>query len=759
MVVTWQPGVTQTFTINVLEGSTLHAPIVGTIERDPGNTGDVVGGTPLVVNVVDDTVTFSGEIAWYPADEDLGRTAGNRVGVEINAPEGYDTSTTTFTVFGSTYTWDDVNDGDNFVWIYPKVTEVPQSWDIVVTWQPGVTQTFTVEVLEGSTLDVLPTVVSGIAIGATGFDDVTAVDLTFTVDQGYTVDHIEFTMSEDVIVAADTVVSIGEVPYGTITSDGDILTVTPYPGNEVAAMLGEFTFSIPVGSVTNLAGNPLETLFATLIVNNVPPVAVDDTYSVAEDGVLTVAARGVLSNDTDFDPTILTAVKVTDPANGTLTLNADGGFTYTPAANFNGTDTFTYKANDGLTDSNVATVTITVTEEKDQVEAVDDAYQTDEDTPLTIDAPGVLSNDIDVDLNIMTAGLVTDVEHGTLTLNADGSFVYVPEPDFNGTDSFVYQLVTYPAVQSLWTDEATVTITVHPINDAPIAEDQSVTTPEETAKAITLVATDIENDPLTYAIVAQPAHGTVVLVDNVATYTPALNYTGPDSFTFKANDGMLDSNVATVSITVTPVNDAPVAVDDEYTVAEKDTLTIVAPGVLANDVDVDGDALTAILVDDVSDGTLTLNADGSFTYTPDEYFNGTDSFTYLASDGTLESELAEVVITVTPVNDWPIANDDFYETITGVLLDVAAPGVLENDVLLDPDEEVSIQILDAPQHGTLSMNDDGSFTYTPDTGFMGTDTFRYQVNSVQINAEWSDDALVTIVVKPYMHLFLPIIWR
>jgi VCBS repeat-containing protein len=249
------------------------------------------------------------------------------------------------------------------------------------------------------------------------------------------------------------------------------------------------------------------------------------------------------------------------------------------------------------------------------------------------------------------------------------------------------------------------------------------------------------------------------LVDNVATYTPALNYTGPDSFTFKANDGMLDSNVATVSITVTPINDAPVAVDDDYTVAEKDTLTIVAPGVLANDVDVDGDALTAILVDDVSDGTLTLNADGSFTYTPDEYFNGTDSFTYLASDGTLESELAEVVITVTPVNDWPIANDDFYETITGVLLDVAAPGVLENDVLLDPDEEVSIQILDAPQHGTLSMNDDGSFTYTPDAGFMGTDTFRYQLNSVQINAEWNDDALVTIVVKPYMYLFLPIIWR
>jgi len=121
--------------------------------------------------------------------------------------------------------------------------------------------------------------------------------------------------------------------------------------------------------------------------------------------------------------------------------------------------------------------------------------------------------------------------------------------------------------------------------------------------------------------------------------------------------------------------------------------------------------------------------------------------------------LATVTITVTPVNDWPIANDDFYETLTGVMLDVAAPGVLGNDVLLDPDEEVSIQILDAPQHGTLSMNDDGAFTYTPDAGFMGTDTFRYLVTSVQVNAEWNDDAMVTIVVKPFQMIHLPLIFK
>jgi VCBS repeat-containing protein len=372
----------------------------------------------------------------------------------------------------------------------------------------------------------------------------------------------------------------------------------------------------------------------------------------------------------------------------------------------------------------------------------------------------VLTNDTDVDLDNMVVALVSSVSNGKLVLLGDGSFTYTPAPDFYGEDSFVYELVTYPAIQAGWTDEATVTITVNPINDAPVAQDQSVTTPEETAKAITLVATDVDMDTLTYEIVTQPVHGSVVLVGNIATYTPDLDYVGPDSFTFKANDNTVDSNIATVTITVTPVNDAPVAVDDEYTMAEKETLTIAAPGVLGNDTDVDGDTLSAILVDTVSNGTLTLNADGSFVYTPNEYFNGTDSFTYKAKDATLESEMAVVTITVTPVNDWPIANDDFYETLTGVVLDVAAPGVLDNDVLLDPDELVSILILEGPQHGTLVINNDGSFTYTPNAGFMGTDTFRYQVNSVQaLNAEWNDDALVTIVVKPYMGLFLPIIWR
>ncbi|MEN6580476.1 MAG: Ig-like domain-containing protein, partial [Anaerolineaceae bacterium] len=297
---------------------------------------------------------------------------------------------------------------------------------------------------------------------------------------------------------------------------------------------------------------------------------------------------------------------------------------------------------------------------------------------------------------------------------------------------------------------------------APVAQDLTTTTPEETAVNVTLVATDAENDELTYAIVAQPAHGDVVLVDDVATYTPDLDFNGEDSFTFTANDGTADSNLALVTITVTPVNDAPVAVEDAYSVNEDEILTVVvADGVLANDTDVDGNELTAVLVDDVSNGTLALAEDGSFVYTPAENFFGTDNFTYKASDGTLESEPVTVALTIESVNDWVKANDDEYETMAGVTLEVAAPGVLENDVLLDPNETVTLDVNAQPTNGTLTLNDDGSFTYVPDAGFIGVDTFKYQLTSIlpsMLQGEFTDTAIVTIKVTA-RQIFLPLIMR
>src|SRR5213075_887586 len=430
-------------------------------------------------------------------------------------------------------------------------------------------------------------------------------------------------------------------------------------------------------------------------------------------------------------------VLVSGPTNGSLTLNTDGSFSYLPASDYLGSDSFTYKANDGQTDSGIATVSITIGGANDTPVAANDSYSTPEDTTLTVIAPGVLANDSDVDGDILSAVLVSGPAHGTLTLNADGSLSYVPAANYNGTDTFTYR-ASDGSVESA---DAIVTITATPVNDPPgtsggIVADDAYTTPEDTT--LTVVApgvlandSDVDGDPLTAILVDSPAHGTLGLnSDGSFTYTPALNYNGPDSFTYKANDGLADSPTnATVSITVTPVNDPPgtsggIVADDAYTTPEDTTLTVSAPGVLANDTDIDGDPLTAILVDSPAHGTLSLNSDGSFSYTPALNYNGPDSFTYKANDGQADSPTnATVSITVTPVNDPPgtsggIVADDAYTTPEDTTLTVVAPGVLANDSDIDGDPITAI-LLDGPTHGTLSLNSDGSFSYTPALNYNG----------------------------------------
>jgi hypothetical protein len=180
------------------------------------------------------------------------------------------------------------------------------------------------------------------------------------------------------------------------------------------------------------------------IVSGEAPVAVDDNYETDEDTPLVVnAANGVLANDTDADSDTLLAVLVEGPANGSVELNDDGSFTYTPSAEFFGTDTFTYQANDGAQSSNVATVTIIVNPIDDPPIAIDDFYEVADMTTLTVDAAnGVLANDLEVDGELMTAVLETGPENGALVLNANGSFTYTPADGFAGRDTFTYRAIS-----------------------------------------------------------------------------------------------------------------------------------------------------------------------------------------------------------------------------------------------------------------------------------------------------------------------------
>jgi VCBS repeat-containing protein len=220
-----------------------------------------------------------------------------------------------------------------------------------------------------------------------------------------------------------------------------------------------------------------------------------------------------------------------------------------------------------------------------------------------------------------------------------------------------------------------------------------------------------------------------------------------------ASDGAL-SATATVAITVTAVNDAPVAGDDAYTTTEDVVLTVAAPGVLGNDSDADGDPLTAVLAVPPAHGALTLDAAGAFVYTPTLNWSGADAFTYVASDGVLTAT-ATVGITVTAVNDAPVAADDAYTTTEDVVLTVAAPGVLGNDSDVDGDPLTAV-LAAPPAHGAVALDAAGAFVYTPTLNWSGVVTFTYRANDGLAD---SNPATVTITVTPApgWKVYLPLV--
>ncbi len=376
------------------------------------------------------------------------------------------------------------------------------------------------------------------------------------------------------------------------------------------------------------------------------------TYTTAEDTVLN--GTGLLTGATDVENDPLTAKLATGgaPAHGSVVINANGTFTYTPAANYNGTDSFTYVVNDGQLDSAPKTVTLTITPVNDAPVAPTAilTYTTAEDTVLN--GTGLLIGATDVENDPLTAKLATGgaPAHGSVVINANGTFTYTPAANYNGTDSFTY------VVNDGQLDSApkTVTLTITPVNDAPVAPTAilTYTTAEDTVlngTGLLTGATDVENDPLTAKLATggAPAHGSVVINANgTFTYTPAANYNGTDSFTYVVNDGQLDSAPKTVTLTITPVNDAPVGADGTITTLED---TAIAGNVVMTDVD--GNALTASVVTGPAHGSLIFNSDGSFSYTPDANFNGSDSFTYKVNDGTADSAIQTININITPVND------------------------------------------------------------------------------------------------------------
>ena len=348
----------------------------------------------------------------------------------------------------------------------------------------------------------------------------------------------------------------------------------------------------------------------TITVNpvNDAPVAVDDAVTATEDTVFNSAIE-LDANDTDVDGDPLSVVAGTfaTTQGGSITIAADGSYTYTPAANFNGIDTVDYTVTDGsLTD--VGTLTITVNAVNDAPVAVDDAVTATEDTVfnsvIELDAN---DTDIDGDPLSVVAGTFATTQGGSITIAADGSYTYTPAANFNGIDT-----VDYTVTDGSLTDVGTLTITVNPVNDAPVAVDDAITATEDTVfnSVIELDAndTDVDGDPLSVVAgtFATTQGGSITIAaDGSYSYTPAANFNGVDTVDYTVTDGSL-TDVGTLTITVNPVNDAPVAVDDAVTATE-DTVFNSVIELDANDTDVDGDPLSVVA------GTFATTQGGSIT--------------------------------------------------------------------------------------------------------------------------------------------------
>ena len=360
--------------------------------------------------------------------------------------------------------------------------------------------------------------------------------------------------------------------------------------------------------------------------------------------------------------------------------------------------------------------------------ALDDDVTTDEDTPIVID---VIANDTDPDnlIDPSDVSAMSAPSDGNVVDNGDGTITYTPDPDWSGADSFTY---------ANGYSGATVTVTVDPVNDDPVAGDDADTIDEDTVSTIDVLAndTDVDGPGLTVsAIVSSPANGTTVInPDNTIAYTPDPNWFGSDSYEYEASDGAGGTDTATVTITVDPVNDDPSVIDGtslDFFIDEDTTLVIDETTVFE---DVDGDPITVIAVGAASNGTTSV---GSIIYQPNPDYTGADSFTATIIDGVGGELVANINVTIGPVDDPPVVVDETFFALAGETVGI---DVLANDH--DPDGDPLTLSIISVSHGTATVVDN-TVRFTSDADFTGSVEVVYGVTASGVTVQGT----LTVIVQ------------
>jgi hypothetical protein len=652
---------------------------VDVLENDPSGPSlevtEVTDGANGTVVIEDDgTVTYTPETGFsgidtftYTATDGDGQTITQTVTVTVTPVGADDTATTPSNTPVNVDVLANDPSGPSL-----EVTEVTDGANGTVVIEDDGTVTYTPEAGFSGTdsftytacddADQCVTHTVTVTVTPVGVDDVAVTEPNTPVNVDV--------LANDPSAPSLTVTEVTDGANGTVVIEDDgTVTYTPVPG-----------FS-GTDSFTYTACDAEDQCVTQTVTVTVTATGADDTATTPTNTPVNV---DVLDNDPAGPSSTVT--EVSEPANGTVVIEDDGTVTYTPETGFSGIDTFTYTACDAEEQCYTQTVTVTVTPV-----GVDDTATTPTNTAVNVD---VLDNDPSAPSLEVTA--VTDGANGTVVIEDDGTVTYTPESGFSGIDTFTYT-ATDGDGQTI-TQSVTVTVT-------PVGADDTATTPTNTPVNVDVLANDPSGPSLEVTEVTDGANGTVAIeLDGTVTYTPATGFSGIDTFTYTATDG--DGQTITQSVTVTVT---PVGADDTATTP---TNTPVNVDVLANDPS--GPSLEVTEVTDGANGTVVIEDEGTVTYTPEEGFSGIDTFTYTACD--LEDQCVTHTVTVTVT---PVGVDDTATTLTNTAVNV---DVLDNDPS-GPSLEVT-EVTDGA-NGTVVIEDDGTVTYTPESGFSGIDTFTY----------------------------------
>ena len=596
------------------------------------------------------------------------------------------------------------------------------------------------------------------------------MNLTEDLDNGaenFTVSDIE-TIGANLNVTVISSSNTTLVPTANITitkGTGGDRTVTVNPKDN---QNGSANIKLRVTDANS--GTAEYTFTVTVAAVNDAPVGIDNIAEITEDTSYTLAWT-TLTSDVDIATnadSIGVSIKAADNAShGTATV-VGNNIVYTPIANFNGTDSFTYTVTDSKGDTDTGVISVTVSQVNDAPIADNDNAVTNEDNAVTID---VLDGDTDIDqdstlnanpsaevLSISTdeADLIKPV-HGTISVTADNKILYTPNANYNGTDSFEYNADDGEAL-----DKATVSVTIHQVNDNPVAVTDSAVTGDEDPVSVDVLANDTDVDTSasinqevlystdTFSLVSYDfigdAHGTLSNIGGTITYTPSLNFKGTQEISYVISDGHDGSATGKLIVSVDEKNDKPIAYDDDIVTDEDTQITF---NVLSNDADQDiGDEKSFVMfTQDTSSlpGSFSTNANGSITYIPDENYNGSFTLSYQMKDKAGLTDDAVIKITVAAVNDAPVAQDNNAEINEDTSYTVAWTSLTSDvDIATNADSiGVSIKAADNASHGTATVTGN-NIVYTPIANFNGTDSFTYTVTDSKGN---TDTGVISVTVS------------